>query len=57
MDLVVIAIAALIMAIIAALAAVFNKKRIRTILIYAGIGLMTGFSLGYFIAPFVISFL
>ena len=57
MDLFVMAIVALIVAIIAALAAVFNKKRLKTILIYAGIGLMTGFSLGYFIAPFVISFL
>ena len=51
------AIVALITAIIAALTAIFNKKRIWTIFAYAGIGLAAGLLLGYFITPFVISFL
>jgi len=57
MDLFVMAIVALILAIIAALAAVFNKKRLKIIFAYAGIGLIAGIPLGYLIAPFVLSFL
>ena len=57
MDMFVMAIVALITAIIAALTAVFNKKRIKTILAYAGIGLIAGLPLGYLIAPFIISYL
>ena len=56
MDMFVMAIVALITAIIAALTAIFNKKRLRAICAYAGIGLATGLALGYLIAPFVISF-
>ena len=57
MDMLVMTIVALITAIIAALAAVFNKKKLRTIFVYAGVGLITGIPLGFLIAPFVISFL
>ena len=56
MDLFVIAIVALTLSIIAALAAVFNKKRLKTILGYAGIGMLAGLVAGYIIAPFIISF-
>ena len=57
MDMFVMAIVALITAIIAALAAVFNKKKLKTIFVYAGVGLIAGIPLGFLIAPFVISFL
>ena len=56
MDLFVMAIVALIGAIITALAAVFNKKRLKRIFAHAGIGLIAGLVLGYLIAPFVLSF-
>ena len=56
MDLFVIAIVAVIALIIAALTAVFNKKRLKTIFGYAGVGLLAGLAVGYLIAPFVISF-
>ena len=56
MDLFVMAVVALIIAIIAALVAVFNKKRFKTILAYAGVGLVAGLALGYLLAPFIISF-
>jgi len=57
MDLFVMVIAALMLAIIAALAAIFNKKSLRTIFAHAGIGLVVGLPLGYIIAPFILSFL
>lgn len=57
MDLFVMAIVAIIFAIVAALAAIFNKKRLRTIFAYAGIGLVVGLPLGYYISPLIISFI
>lgn len=57
MDLFAMAIVALFMAIIAAIAAAFNKKRLKTIFAFAGVGLLAGIALGYLVAPFIISFL
>ena len=57
MDFFVMIIAAVIGAIIAALAGVFNKKRLKTLFAWSGIGLIAGFALGYLIAPYIISFL
>jgi len=57
MDVIVMAIVSLILGIIAALAAVFNKKRLKIIFAYAGGGLIAGLTLGYLIAPFIISYL
>ncbi len=57
MDFFVMIIVAVIGAIIAALAAVFNKKRLKILFAWSGIGLIAGFALGYLIAPFIISYL
>ena len=56
MDIFVTAIVAIIFGVIAVLIAIFTKKRIGKILIYALFGLLIGLPVGYFIAPFVISF-
>ena len=57
MDLFVMAMVAIVCAILAALMAVFNKKRIGRVFAWAAIGLVAGLPLGYLIAPFIISFL
>ena len=50
------AVVAVLFALIAVVIALFNRKKIGTILIYAASGLIVGLPIGYFIAPTVISF-
>ncbi len=56
MDIFVIVIAGLIAAIAAALVAIFKKKDIGKIFVYALLGFVIGLPIGYFLAPFIISF-
>ena len=56
MDIFVIVMAGLVAAIAAALIAIFKKKDIRTIVVYAFVGFVTGLPIGYLLAPFIISF-
>ena len=56
MDLIVIAVIAVIIAVFALLFGIFTKKPVRRILIYTILGLMVGIIFGYFLAPAIISF-
>ena len=56
MDIFVIVMAGLVAAIAAALIAIFKKKDIRTIVVYAFVGFVIGLPIGYLRAPFIISF-
>jgi hypothetical protein len=56
MDLMVIAIIAVIIAVFALLLGILTKKPVKRILIYTFLGLMVGLIFGYFLAPVIISF-
>jgi hypothetical protein len=56
MDLIVMAVVAVLFALIAVVIAMITRRKIRTLLIYAVSGLIIGFPIGYFIAPTIISF-
>ena len=56
MDIFVIVMAGLVASIAAALIAIFKKKDIRTIFVYASVGFVIGLPIGYLLAPFIISF-
>ena len=56
MDLMIMAIVAVLIAIIGVLIAFFKKKSIRKIFVYAIFGLIVGCPVGYFLAPIIISF-
>ena len=47
---------ALIIALIAALIALIKRKKIGKIFIYALVGLIVGFPIGYFLTPAIVSF-
>jgi predicted PurR-regulated permease PerM len=48
--------AGIIAAILAALVAIFRKKGIGKILVYALLGFVIGLLIGYILAPFILSF-
>ena len=56
MDMGITAIIAVLVTIISVVIAVIAKKSIGQILIFAVIGLIIGIPVGYFLAPFIISF-
>jgi hypothetical protein len=56
MDIFVIVCAGIIAAILAALVAIFKKKGIGKIFVYALLGFVIGLPIGYILAPFVLSF-
>ena len=56
MDLIVMAVVAVLFALIAFVIALVTRKKIRTMLFYIVLGLIFGLPTGYFIAPTVISF-
>ena len=56
MDLIVMAVVAVLFALIAVMIALITRKKIGAILIYAGSGLVIGLPIGYFLAPTIISF-
>jgi len=56
MDAMVISFAAILFAVIATLFALFKKKKIGKIFIFAGSGLIIGLVIGYILAPTVVSF-
>ena len=56
MDIFVIVTAGLVAAIAAALIAIFKKKDIGKIFVYALLGFAIGLPIGYVLAPFIISF-
>jgi hypothetical protein len=56
MDVIVMAVVAVLFTLIAVVIAMITRKKIRKILIYAFAGLIIGLPIGYFLAPFIISF-
>lgn len=56
MDMMIMAVVAILTSIIALLIAMITKKSKWNVLLFATIGLIIGMPLGYFLAPFVISF-
>ena len=56
MDIFVTAVVAIIVAILAVLVAIFTKKKIGKIFIFAILGFVIGLPIGYFLAPFIVSF-
>ena len=57
MDLMIMGIVAVLVSIISTLAAVIAKRSKWKLLAYAVVGLVIGIAAGYFITPFIISFL
>ncbi len=56
MDIFIIVCTGIIVAILAALVAIFKKKGIGKILVYALLGFVIGLPIGYILAPFILSF-
>lgn len=56
MDVFVIIIGGIVAAMVAALVAIFKKKGIWKIFVYALLGFVIGLPIGYWLAPFIISF-
>jgi hypothetical protein len=57
MDMMITAVVAVLVTIISTLIAVITKKSLKKIVFFALIGLILGIPAGYFLAPFIISFL
>ena len=56
MDIFITVIVAIVIAIVAALFAIFTKKKLKPVLLYTFWGIIIGLLIGYFLAPYILSF-